>query len=230
MKRRVLLNNEKHRTDVPYVEIGGVKWATTSLITDIQTGDNYFADLPETFGSMFQWGRRYGAPSSVKTCQTGQMTINQGQDLNNASKLIGNNWSANPGPYQYAWCSETNSDRYPTLWTPDKGPYDPCPDGWRVPTFEELGILYNAKYKVRENLNGVDGWYIGDSREKSMFIPYQPNMSWSVPNLDSTFLALLPCVLDTDRTTLYFAILKSNEFQYQRAFMSSGGVIRAVKI
>ncbi|WP_298546610.1 hypothetical protein [uncultured Parabacteroides sp.] len=216
--------------DIPYIEIGGVKWATTSLITDIQTGKNYFADLPETFGSMFQWGRRYGAPSSVTTCQTGKLSIAQGEDLSNASKLIGNPYSSNPGTYQYAWCSETNSSEYPYLWTSDKGRYDPCPHGWRVPTFEELGILYNAVYKERKTVNGKDGWYLGDSREKSMFIPFQPTMSWGVPNLDSSFVGLLSCSLDTDRSTLLFQILKSGNFQYQRGFMSTGGIIRAVKM
>ncbi len=72
-----MFETEQQNQDAPYVTIGGVKWATTSIITDINTGNNYFAEKPETLGSVFQWGRKYGAPSTVTTAISGQLTIIQ---------------------------------------------------------------------------------------------------------------------------------------------------------
>lgn len=230
MKRQLLLDSQLP-TDTPYIEIGGVKWATTSLITDVRTGKNYFADLPETLGSMFQWGRRYGAPSSVTTCQTGKLSIAQGEDLNNASKLIGNPYSSNPGPYQYSWCSEIGTSAYSKLWTSSKGEYDPCPDGWRVPTREELTSLTNAAYRQRGYRNGIEGWTLGDNDRQTIFIPYQPNMSWGVPNLDPAFVSVLSCTLGNNQTHYILDIGKTYErFNVQTSFQSTGGIIRAVKM
>ena len=230
MKRNLMGINE-YNMDIPYVEIGGVKWATTSLITDVQTGKNYFADLPETFGSMFQWGRRYGAPSSVTTCQTGKLSIAQGEDLSNASKLIGNPYSSNPGPYQYAWCSEIGTTAYSRLWLPTKGEYDPCPPGWRVPTREELMSLTNAAYRQRGYRNGIEGWTLGDNDRQTVFIPYQPTMSWGVPNLDPAFVSVLSCTLGNNQTHYILEIGKTYErFNVQTSFQSTGGIIRAVKM
>lgn len=229
--KRSIMGISEYNMDTPYVEIGGVKWATTSIITDTETGVNYFADLPETPGSMFQWGRQYGAPSSITTCQTGKLTIAQGEDLSNASKLIGNPYSSNPGTYQYAWCSEIGTTAYSKLWLPEKGQYDPCPKGWRVPTQAELTLLQNAAYRQRGYRNGVEGWTIGDNDQQTMFFPYQPCMSWGTPNLDPAFITLLSCTLGNNQTHYLFEVGKTyNVFNVQTSFQSVGGIIRAVKI
>ena len=102
---------------------------------------------------MFQWGRRYGAPSSSSILvRDSKMTIDKGQTLSNSSKLVINSYSPSPSTYHYSWCSEIQSSRYLTLWTSSKGIYDPCPEGWRVPTYQEVGSLVNASYRKKERI------------------------------------------------------------------------------
>lgn len=231
MKRRVLLNNEKHRTDVPYVEIGGVKWATTSLITDVRTGKNYFAEKPEDLGSVFQWGRRYGASSTVTSSQSGQLSIAQGENLSYANRLVGNPYSSSPGTYHYAWCSETGTSAYSKLWTPSKGEYDPCPDGWRVPTKDELNTLYSASYKLKGYKDGVFGYFFGKNSQDTMFVPFQPMEGWIIGTLDASFVAILSCTLGANNSHYLLDFMKgSNEMYLRTLYQATSGVIRAVKI
>lgn len=185
----------EYNMDTPYIEIGGVKWATTSLITDVWTGKNYFAEKPEDLGSVFQWGRRYGASSTVTSSQSGQLSIAQGEDLSYANRLVGNPFSSSPGTYHYAWCSETGTSAYTQLWKSSKGAYDPCPDGWRVPTKDELNTLYNASYKAKGNKNGVSGYLFGNNSRNTMFVPFQPMEGWSIGTLDSAFVAIISSTL-----------------------------------
>lgn len=214
------------------VVIGGVTWSETSIITDIYSGENYFADKPETLGSMFQWGRRYGAPSSSSILvRDSKMTIDKGQTLSNSSKLVINSYSSSPSTYHYSWCSEIQSSRYLTLWTSSKGIYDPCPEGWRVPTYQEVGSLVNASYRKKGYLNDVLGVFIGDNENETMFIPFQPTISWG--SLDSTFVQICSCTLNLNNTReeMSLQIFKDSlMFQYgEGVFPNMGGIIRAVK-
>lgn len=229
MRRRYLTEDQT----VKSVVIGGITWSSTSIITDIYSGENYFANRPETLGSMFQWGRRYGAPSTVTTTiKDSKMTIDEGQMLSNASKLITISYSFNPSKYRYSWCTEIESDRYLTLWTSYKGIYDPCPEGWRIPTYEEIGSLVNANYREKGYLNDILGVFIGDYKDESMFIPFQPTISWG--GLDSTFIQLCSCTLNLDNSREEKTLQISKDtlnFQYgYGVFPNMGGIIRAVKV
>ncbi|WP_302138050.1 hypothetical protein [uncultured Parabacteroides sp.] len=231
MKRKMMFETEQQNQDAPYVTIGGVKWAPTSIITDINTGNNYFAEKPETLGSVFQWGRKYGAPSTVTTAISGQLTIIQGESLINASKLIGNSYSSSPSSYHYAWCNETGTSAYTRLWMPGKGQYDPCPADWRVPTRDELNVLFNAAYKSKGYVNGVYGYFFGNNSQNTMFVPFQPMLGWGLGTLDSSFVALQSCTLGTSNTHYQLDFMKNTDEIYLRTlFQSTSGIIRAVKI
>lgn len=230
MKRQLLLDSQLP-TDTPYIEIGGVKWSTTSLITDVRTGKNYFAEKPEDLGSVFQWGRRYGASSAVTSSQSGQLSIAQGENLSYANKLVGNPYSSSPGTYHYAWCSETGTSAYTQLWNSSKGAYDPCPDGWRVPTKDDLNTLYNASYKAKGNKNGVSGYFFGNDNQSTMFVPFQPMVGWSIGTLDPTFVAIISSTLGNNKAHYLLDFMKSTDEMYLRTlYQSTSGIVRAVKI
>lgn len=213
---------------IPYVQIGGVKWATTNLITN-STGENYFAESSKDLGSIFQFGRKYGAPISVQSTVSGKLTIAQGNTLTNASKVIGNNYSANPGTYQYAWCSETPSASYNSLWNAGKGEFDPCPDGWRVPTKNELELLYQ-KLVGAHTLDGTYGYLFRDG-DSELFIPKQAVPSWGIETFRVDMFRIMSCELN-NKTPYYLNINVSTSIPtgVVASFMNDGGVIRAVKM
>lgn len=217
--------------NTPYVEIGGVKWATTSIITDTEAGINYFAGKPEEPGSVFQWGRQWGASPTVTSAQSGQLSIAQGEDLSYANRLVGNPYSSSPGTYHYAWCRETGSSAYSELWKPSKGQYDPCPDGWRVPTKEELNTLYSAPYKQKESKNGVLGYFLGNNASQSIFVPFQGMIGWGIGNLDTSFVSITSCTLGANNAHYGLDFLKNtNEIYLRTLYQSTSGIIRAVKM
>ena len=96
-------------------------------------------------GKLYQWGRKYGQgyneyDASVPEIVAGPVSLEIGQSKENANKFYYN--SSNP----YDW----TSPQYDNLWNsgteenPVKTEYDPCPIGWRVPTYKEL-------YKLQQN-------------------------------------------------------------------------------
>lgn len=89
-------------------------------------------------GEFYQWGRRYGQilDDSVEIIE-GPISISNGQ------RDIYQNTFFSDLTYPYDWASEFNGQ----LWNmgselnPVKTEYDPCPDGWRIPTSYELSNL-----------------------------------------------------------------------------------------
>ena len=47
---------------------------------------------------------------------------------------------------------------------------DPCPQGWRVPTIEELTILHGVGYSDFTQQNGVNGYFLGTAPNR-IFLP-----------------------------------------------------------
>ena len=148
------------------IVIGGVVWAPVNCgyhATDYQ------------YGKLYQWGRRYGqgyagklyvepgkstdySDASVPTIEEGGVSIITGNHKNNENVF-------------YKGTSESNYDwLYPqddTLWNsgsesePVKTDYDPCPEGWRVPTAAELNNL-GLNYSSSTTYDGQNGfWFSG---------------------------------------------------------------------
>ena len=99
--------------------------------------------------------------ASVPTIEEGGVSIITGNHKNNENVF-------------YKGTSESNYDwLYPqddTLWNsgsesePVKTDYDPCPEGWRVPTYAELDELNNNYSSWTTNENGQPGyWFCGAS-------------------------------------------------------------------
>jgi len=104
------------------VEIDGVTWAPV----------NCGATKDNPNGLLYQWGRKYGQPYDAGTLTPVEMTIEQGESAEFAGKFGKSN------EYVLWYTDALNMN----LWKDsEKTAYDPCPDGWRVPTkaqFESL--------------------------------------------------------------------------------------------
>ena len=122
-------------------------------------------------GKLYQWGRKYGQgyneyEASAPELVAGPVSLGIGQSKENADKFYYN--SSDP----YDW----TSPQYDNLWNsgteenPVKTEYDPCPIGWRVPTYKEL-------YKLQQN---------------SSWTPYEPGRFFSG---EYTFIEGAPMVL-----------------------------------
>ena len=109
------------------------------------------------YGKLYQWGRKYGqgydgslydmngnktgtyADATVPTVKSGPVSLSTGQSKSNEDYFYTN------GSYTYDWLSSPDDE----LWNsgtesdPVKTEYDPCPEGWRVPTYEELDGVIN---------------------------------------------------------------------------------------
>jgi len=133
---------------VPHEEgvvINGIKWATRNVASH-----GKFVANPEDFGRYYQWGRKgdgHEQPTSGTTT-----TLSSTDDPGHSNFILTEN-------YPYDWRVPQND----ALWnagsetSPVKAANDPCPAGWRVPTYIELLSLETVT-KEWNNLNGVDGY------------------------------------------------------------------------
>lgn len=112
---------------------------------------------PETFGLLYQWGRKdpfIGAKSVSSDSQaafagvamskkSGQMSL--AETLANPTRFAAVEWGVE-------WCSNSSAD----FWgwqSEQKGLYDPCPPGYKVPRFNEAMGLFNSDLNSAPNFN-----------------------------------------------------------------------------
>lgn len=135
----------------PGIEIDGVVWAPVNCgyhATDYQ------------YGKLYQWGRKYGqgyegylwdidrnnigtvSDATTPTLIEGPVSLEDGNNEDNSNVFYTHSDSSDKdwlSPHDdKLWNSGTEED-------PVKTEYDPCPFGWRVPTYNELNRL-NQKY------------------------------------------------------------------------------------
>lgn len=213
------------------VEIDGIVWAPVDC-------GYHKTDYP--YGKLYQWGRKYGQGlggdydnSQVELLDLGDggrgIPLAEGQSYENRNKFfvtLDNDWL----PY---------ADRNPSLWNsgtednPQKTEYDPCPDGWRVPTKAELTILSKTYSPWNTFEDGIRGRYFYGSvagadsilllalfaRDMWGGVQYMPNSIWywsSAPDNEVTSFKLQ--IRDND---------KSGVISAARAF---AGSVRCVQI
>ena len=143
------------------------------------------------YGKLYQWGRKYGqgysgilydmdrnkigevSDASVPTIEEGAVSIITGQHKSKANVFF-----TSSSEYNDDWLYPQNSE----LWNsgseskPVKTEYDPCPDGWRVPTYAELSELSNKYSSCVIDENGQSGrWFSGSesysSEAPQVFLP-----------------------------------------------------------
>jgi hypothetical protein len=80
------------------------------------------------YGDYFQWGRMSDGHEKKDSAITSILSYN---DYPNHSKFIKVRYSTN---YEYDWRAGQNNK----LWQSSKGKSNPCPNGFRIPTINEL--------------------------------------------------------------------------------------------
>ena len=145
------------------VEIDGVVWAPVNC---------GYHETDYKFGKYYQWGRKYGqgyvngTDATSFTLSDGGVSLDEGQLSSNASVFYKGNDNGD-------WLSSQNDK----LWNsgtedaPVKTEYDPCPEGWRVPTAEELSsLIQNKDWKNTPDDSG-DGYSFSGSQPYSAAAP-----------------------------------------------------------
>ena len=145
----------------PGVKIGETVWAPVNC---------GYHEIDFKYGKLYQWGRKYGQGYSG-------YDYNTSEDVSDATvptfaeggvSEIGGNHKSNANVFytDYAdWVDPRNDE----LWNsgteskPVKTEYDPCPDGWRIPTYAELSEL-SKNHSSWTSENGQSGyWFSGAS-------------------------------------------------------------------
>ena len=146
------------------VKIGEVIWAPVNCgyhATDFK------------YGKLYQWGRKYGqgydgvlyvngvnvgtySDEIVPTIQNGGVSVITGNDKSKENifykGIYDNEYNWVDSKDAKLWNSGTESN-------PVKTEYDPCPAGWRVPTYAELKELQSNMSSWTTNSVGQEGFY-----------------------------------------------------------------------
>ena len=123
------------------IVIGDVIWAPVNCGYEPATSDN--KGYP--YGKLYQWGRKYGQgystsyDASVPEIVEGPISSVNGYK----DKYSNTFFTASESPFDWLAPQNNNLWNSGTEEKPVKTEYDPCPEGWRVPTHTELDKLNN---------------------------------------------------------------------------------------
>ena len=153
------------------VDIDGIIWAPVNC---------GYHQTKFKYGKLYQWGRKYGqgyngvkydiegwedgtySDGLVPRVLSGPVSLNEGQSESAENYF----YSTDSNPFD--WLSRSDD----MLWNsgtednPKKADYDPCPDGWRIPTYAELESLGGHKSSTAIE-NGLYGCWFSDSQDSS---------------------------------------------------------------
>ena len=162
-KYTILVDLDKTETpiikgsDLEPVTIGGVTWAPV----------NAGYDENNKYGLYYQWHRKYGQAYGTTNHNYIMVDLNTGNNPDNCNAF----YVSTVDPYD--WC-----DIFQNQWDMSVQ-YNPCPEGWRVPTQNEFKALNQlSSIGVAAGGGGVDGlpgrWMACDdlsNTSESLFLP-----------------------------------------------------------
>ncbi len=138
------------------IAIGDVIWAPVNCGYKAATAES--KGFP--YGKLYQWGRKYGQGYSTEYDESVPDIVEGPLDFANAVREKYSNTFFTNSSFPYDWVSPQDDE----LWNsgtesaPVKTKYDPCPTGWRVPTYAELDGLSN-NYSSWTTVDGQKGRY-----------------------------------------------------------------------
>ena len=140
------------------VQIGSLLWAPVNA--------GYEPSRP--YGLLYQWHRKYGQDFSPNPLFVqGPVQISVANNINNRNTFYFNTDDVSKRdcifPQQSSWSMLSE--------------YNPCPEGWRVPTAEEFQSLISYGYTYSANgLDNLPGYWIGGNHNTnlsgSVFFPF----------------------------------------------------------
>ena len=135
------------------IAVAGVIWAPVNCGYEPATAD--YKGYP--YGKLYQWGRKYGQGYSTNYDETvpeiveGPVMPSWGSSETYKDAFFYGS---------YNWCNTQIDD----LWLDSEGKKtkkDPCPTGWRVPTYDELRTLSkNYSWSTKDNQSG--SYFVGE--------------------------------------------------------------------
>ena len=139
------------------IAIGGTVWAPVNCGYKAATvEDGVTTDKGFPYGKLYQWGRKYGQGYSAD--QDSEPLTYPGP----VSAIVGQD--ASMAGYFFTGSSDWVETRDDSMWNsgtedaPVKTANDPCPSGWRVPTYRELNVL-QTDYSDWTTNDGQSGYY-----------------------------------------------------------------------
>ena len=137
------------------VLIGRALWAPVNCGYKPAEG----SDKGYPYGKYYQWGRKNGNGYDDNT-DASSYSVNTATTPSASSLSSGSEfyiwWTNLYENFKYAWSTNTS-------YNPDGFKYIPCPEGWELPSEEEMKALYNGNksgFTVKNNQNGY--WFSGD--------------------------------------------------------------------
>ena len=123
------------------IVIGDVIWAPVNCGYEPATSDS--KGYP--YGKLYQWGRKYGQGYSTSyDASVPEIVEGPISAINGRKDIYSNTFFTTSGsPYDWTSPQDDNLWNSGTEDNPVKTEYDPCPEGWRVPTYAELDRLNN---------------------------------------------------------------------------------------
>jgi uncharacterized protein (TIGR02145 family) len=122
-------------------------------------------------GKYYQWGRKYGQKYSPRTMNgpAGESAL---LDEKYADIFF---WAEYGTPFDWYIGNDSTLWNMGTEEKPIKTKYDPCPEGWRVPTFAELTALGANRDSGQSTHNGQKGYWFNNPEKNSgtngVFLP-----------------------------------------------------------
>ena len=136
------------------IALGNIVWAPVNCGYKAKTSNS--KGFP--YGKLYQWGRKYGQGYNLTYDESEPNIIEGPISLKNGMSKEYENVFFSVANYGENWLSTENVK----LWNsgteddPIKTQYDPCPEGWRVPTESELRFLIQTESE--ETINNQHGY------------------------------------------------------------------------
>lgn len=146
------------------VKIGETVWAPVNC-------GYHAADFK--YGKLYQWGRKYGQGYSTSYDASAPEIVEGPISAVNGQKDIYSNtfFASSENPYDWTSPQDDNLWNSGTEANPVKTEYDPCPEGWRVPTYAELDELSESYSSWTTNENGQPGYWFSGASSYTATVP-----------------------------------------------------------
>ena len=201
-------------SDLEPVTIGGVTWAPV----------NAGYDENNKYGLYYQWHRKYGQVYGTINHNNILLDLDTGNDPDSSFTF----YTSYIDPYD--WCNS-----FQAQWDmADK--YNPCPEGWRVPTQDEFHALSQLNsIGVEAGGGGVDGlpgrWMACDdlsNTSESVFLPASGYIRYSG---ESRNIGAHGYYWTVDTVSVMAKIFRSSPYSFSRngMYKGTGNSVRCVK-